>query len=81
VKVHVHSDPADAGLGLPGHIRARSADGLNAVEISLRYDPATGPARAILALAHAAIEVLVHARAVKAPEPVSREAEGSRWNG
>lgn len=82
MNVHVSSDPADPGLGLPGHIIARSADGLDAVEIRLRYDGRQGPRKALLALAHAAIEVLVHARAHKPAErPLDRVAEGSRWNG
>lgn len=79
--VHVHIDPADPGLGLPGHLRARAGDGLDKVEISLRWNGRTGTGKALLLLAHAAIEVLVRAREVKPQPPLSREMEGSRWNG
>lgn len=60
----VRVDPADAGLGLPGLINARTADGLDAVEISLRFDARSGTRKALLMLAKAAIEVCVHARAI-----------------
>lgn len=80
MNVHVQHLPADPGLLLPGHIIARSAEGIDGVEITLRYDGRTGTAKALLALAKAAIEVCVHARSVK-PAAGSLEAEGSRWNG
>lgn len=48
---HVHS------------ITARNAEGLDAVEIRLRFDERTGPAKALMLFARAAIEVCVRARA------------------
>ena len=60
--VHVLTLPADPGLAEPGLIRARTADGLDAVEINLRFDGRAGTAKALRLLANAAIEVLVRAR-------------------
>lgn len=101
-EVVVQDDPADVGLGLPGHLTARGADGLDAVEIRFRYDGARGPKRSLAILARACLEVLVAARRIDGThsgakvtevpglpgdppaylvEGVSREAEGSRWNG
>jgi hypothetical protein len=79
--VHVQTYPADPGLGLPGRIIARAADGVdNTVEIHLTYDGDVGTSAALLLMARAAIEVCVLAREVPTPEVPSRESEGRRWN-
>lgn len=79
--IHVNTDPADPGLGLPGHMIARTSEGLDSVEIRLRWDGRTGTRKALLMLARAAIEVCVAAREISPVLPPSREAEGSRWHG
>lgn len=80
MNVHLTApDPLDVE---PVHyVHARTADGLDAAEIRLRFDKATGPARALALLARVAIEVVVHARNVRPVECGTREQEGSRWNG
>lgn len=75
--VHVHHDP-------PMHadqlhlVRARNAEGVNAVEINLRFAPGT-PTFDILNLLSSAMKE-ISAIAVRAQHP-SRESEGSRWHG
>lgn len=64
-EVHVLIDEPNAGLTLPGHVLARCADGLDAVEIRLRFDGDTGPARALFLLGRASLEVLVRARQIQ----------------
>ena len=50
------------------HVFARSAEGLDTAEISLRFDRSTGPAKALRLLARVALEVVVHARAARPVE-------------
>lgn len=69
MNVHTQHDPADPGLGLPGHLTARAADGLDAVEIRLRWDGRTGTRAALLMLARVAIAVLVEAREISPVTP------------
>lgn len=78
--VHITApDPLDVE---PTHyIHARAAEGLDAVEVRIRIDKSTGPARALTLLARAALEVVVRARDIRPVECGTREHEGSRWNG
>lgn len=68
-----------------GHLTARTADGLDAVEINLRFDGKGGTRKALRLLAKAAIEVVVQSREITPVVPPehepSREMEGARWNG
>ncbi len=50
-----------------GCVAADSTEGLDHVSISLRFDARTGPGRALLLLARAAVEVVVHARQYRRP--------------
>lgn len=59
-------------------VRARNADGVNAVEINLRFAHGT-PTIDILDLLSGVVEE-ISALAVRAQHP-SRENEGSRWHG
>jgi hypothetical protein len=67
-----------------GHLSARAADGLDAVEVNLRFGP--GGTRKVLGLlARVCIEVLVRSREITPVVPpeheaVSREMESGRWN-
>lgn len=71
-------DHPDSVLGV---IDARSQDGLDLVEIRVRWDAETGPGRALLMLARASLEVVVRLADFRREPVVSREAEGSRWHG
>lgn len=53
-------------------IFARSSEGLDAAEITVRFDKAAGPAAALGLLARVALEVVVRARESR---PVECEAE------
>lgn len=64
MKPYVIDEPPFGGSHVH-RIVARNADGLNTVEVTLRFDTRLGPARALALFARAAIEVCVHARKTK----------------
>lgn len=63
-EVVLSEDPADVGLGLPGHVLARCADGIDAVEVRIRFDGEGGTRRALRLLTRAVLEVVVAARRI-----------------
>lgn len=58
---HVIDEPPFPGSTVH-KITAANAEGLDAVRIVLRFDSETGPAKALLLFARAALEVVVRAR-------------------
>jgi hypothetical protein len=63
VSVHVHHDPATDYL--PGFITASQTDGLDRVDVRIRYDGKHGTRKALFMLALASIDVVVAARSAR----------------